>query len=194
MKRSRFTEEQIIAILGEHEAGVRTVDVCRKTRPQRSDFPQMEVEVRRSRGIRGEASADARDGECPAEELLAEAMLDNAMLKDIASKMVTPVARREAVAHLRQSFEVSQRRACQTIGADRPLTDYSSDFSRYRDHIDHYADITNSQKVRQRTHGNPSLNSRQSLSATAAPTRSRFPPCAHLELAAQPSVDHFLIH
>jgi putative transposase len=33
--------------------------------------------------------------------------------------MVTPVARREAVAHLQQSYEVSQRRACRTMGADR---------------------------------------------------------------------------
>ena len=32
--------------------------------------------------------------------LLAEAMLDNAMLKDVQQKMVTPVARREAAAHL----------------------------------------------------------------------------------------------
>jgi hypothetical protein len=43
---------------------------------------------------------------------LAEAMLDNAMLKEIATKMVTPASRREAVAHLRVAFALSERRAC----------------------------------------------------------------------------------
>jgi len=41
------------------------------------------------------------------------------MLKDVAAKkMVTPAARREAVAHLRSSFDVSERRACGALGAD----------------------------------------------------------------------------
>ncbi|ESY89479.1 transposase [Mesorhizobium sp. LNHC229A00] len=30
MKRSRFTEEQVIAILKEQEPGMKTADVCRK--------------------------------------------------------------------------------------------------------------------------------------------------------------------
>ncbi len=40
--------------------------------------------------------------------------------------MVTPATRREAAAHLRQTFEVSQRRACRTIGADRSSVRYRS--------------------------------------------------------------------
>ena len=40
--------------------------------------------------------------------------------------MVTPVARREAAAHLLESYEVSQRRACQVIGADRSSVRYRS--------------------------------------------------------------------
>jgi len=40
--------------------------------------------------------------------------------------MVTPAGRREAVAHLRTSFEVSERRACAVLGADRTSVRYRS--------------------------------------------------------------------
>jgi putative transposase len=40
--------------------------------------------------------------------------------------MVTPAARREAVAHLRVEFEVSERRACSVLGADRKSVRYCS--------------------------------------------------------------------
>lgn len=40
--------------------------------------------------------------------------------------MVTPAARREAAAHLSQTYAVSQRRACQAIGADRSAVRYRS--------------------------------------------------------------------
>mgnify|MGYP002413697848 FL=1 len=39
---------------------------------------------------------------------------------------MTPAARREAVAHLRIAFEVSERRACSTLGADRTSIRYRS--------------------------------------------------------------------
>jgi putative transposase len=40
--------------------------------------------------------------------------------------MVTPAARREAVAHLRIAYEVSERRACSALGADRTSVRYRS--------------------------------------------------------------------
>jgi putative transposase len=41
--------------------------------------------------------------------------------------MVTPAARREAVAHLRSAFEMSERRACAALGVDRTSVRYHGD-------------------------------------------------------------------
>ena len=86
MKRSRFSEEQIIGILKEQEAGQKTADVCRRhgiSQPTfykwKSKFGGMEVsEAKRLKALEDE---NAR-----LKKLLAEAMLDNAILKDISSK------------------------------------------------------------------------------------------------------------
>jgi putative transposase len=56
--------------------------------------------------------------------LLADTMFDNAGLKDLLSKMVTPAAKREAVAHLQTAL--GERRACAVVGADRKSMRYRS--------------------------------------------------------------------
>ncbi len=86
MKRSRFTEEQIIGILREQESGMKTADVCRKHGVSVATFYKWKAK------FGGMDVSDARklkvleDENGKLKKLLAEAMLDNAMLKDVASK------------------------------------------------------------------------------------------------------------
>ena len=86
MKRSRFSEEQIIGILKEHQAGLGAKELCRKHGISdatfykwRSKFGGMEVsDARRLKTLESENAK--------LKKLLAEQMLDNAVLKDVASK------------------------------------------------------------------------------------------------------------
>ena len=86
MKPSRFTEEQIIGILREHEAGSATADVCRKHGVSSATFYKWKakyggLEVSEAKRLRTLEDENRR-----LKKLLAETMLDNAMLKDIATK------------------------------------------------------------------------------------------------------------
>jgi len=86
MKRSRFSEEQIIAILKEQEAGLPTADVCRRHGVSSTTFYKWKakfggLEVSEAKRLR-----QLEDENAKLKKLLAEAMLDNAMLKEITAK------------------------------------------------------------------------------------------------------------
>jgi putative transposase len=86
MKRTRFTEEQIIGILKEAEAGAKTADLARRHGVSeatiynwKAKYGGLEVsEAKRLRSLEDENAKLKR--------LLADTMLDNAALKDLLSK------------------------------------------------------------------------------------------------------------
>ena len=86
MKRSRFSEEQNIAILKEPEAGMPTAHVCRRHGISSATFYKYKakfggLDVSEARRLRALEDENAK-----LKKLLAEAMLDNAVLKDLTSK------------------------------------------------------------------------------------------------------------
>ncbi len=86
MKKSRFSEEQIIGILKEHETGVKTSDLCRRHGMSpatfykwKSKFGGMDVsDAKRLRALEAENSKLKR--------VVADLTLDNVALKDVLSK------------------------------------------------------------------------------------------------------------
>ena len=86
MRKSRFSEEQIIGFIKEHERGLPTSELCRKhgISPAsfykwKAKFGGMDVsDAKRLKALEAENSK--------LKKLLAETMLDNAVLKDINSK------------------------------------------------------------------------------------------------------------
>ena len=86
MKRSRFTEEQIIGVLKEHQAGMSAADLCRKHGISdatfytwRSKYGGMEVSDAKKLKALDEENRKLK-------KLLAEQLLDNATLKEMLGK------------------------------------------------------------------------------------------------------------
>jgi putative transposase len=86
MKRSRFSQEQIIGVLKEHQAGASVSDLCRKHGISdatfytwRSKYGGMEVsEAKRLKGLEEENAK--------LKKLLAESMLDVSTLREMLAK------------------------------------------------------------------------------------------------------------
>jgi putative transposase len=86
MKRLRFTEEQIIAVLREQEAAMKTADVCHKHGISDATFYKWKakyggLEVSEAKRLRALEDENGR-----LKRMLADAMLDNAALKDLLGK------------------------------------------------------------------------------------------------------------
>ena len=133
MRKSRFTEAQIIGMIREQEAGLPTSELCRSSSVKRliqwinrsaervepRDLLQAEGQVWRDGPVGRQAAEAARGRECEAEAPVGGCDARQRRAQGSPGKALTTLmARRDAVLRAMKGHPISQRRACVLIGVD----------------------------------------------------------------------------
>ena len=87
MRKSRFTEAQIIGRIKEHEAGLPTVDVCRKHGLSTATFYKLKAKYGGLEFADAPRLRQLEDENGRLKRLLADSMLGNVILKDLLGKV-----------------------------------------------------------------------------------------------------------
>ncbi|WP_152638828.1 IS3 family transposase, partial [Marinobacter santoriniensis] len=125
--KKRFTEEQIIPILKEAEAGLPVKELCRNYNISDATFYTWRkkyggLEVSEARRLKALEEENAR-----LKKLLAESMLDSEALKAALNrKLLTVGNKREAVRTMLSETMISERKACSLVGLSRATMRYQS--------------------------------------------------------------------
>lgn len=86
MRKSRFTEAQIIGMVKEQEAGMATAEVCRKHGLSPASFYKLKAKYGGMDLSDAKRLRQLEDENAKLKRLLADAMLDNVVLKDLLGK------------------------------------------------------------------------------------------------------------
>jgi putative transposase len=86
MKKSRYSEEQIIGILKEHEAGMETAELCRKHNVSAATFYQWKAKFGGLEASDAKKLRHLEQENAKLKRVVADLTLDNVVLKDLLSK------------------------------------------------------------------------------------------------------------
>ena len=113
--KKRFSEEQIIKAIKQHEAGTKVEEICRQLGISngtfynwRSKYAGLEVnEAKRLRALESEKSKRKK--------LLAEKRLEVEAMKGVPQKVVKPSAHQTVARELIDTYDMSERSACDLV-------------------------------------------------------------------------------
>ncbi|HEU4630223.1 MAG TPA: IS3 family transposase [Gemmatimonadaceae bacterium] len=127
MRKSRFTDAQIVAILQEAAAGAAVREVCRRHGISEKTYYRWKhhfggLQVAETKRLKALEDENRR-----LKKIVADQALDLAMLRDVVGrKLVTAPSRRRVVTYLTAAYRVSERRACRVTGFARSSQRYRS--------------------------------------------------------------------
>jgi putative transposase len=125
MKGTRHSEEQIIAILKQGEAGLTTAELCRQHGITEQTYYRWKAKYGGMDSSETKRLKQLEDENRKLKHVVAELTLDNRALKDVLSKkLVAPVGLRAAVSHIEMEYERSERHACRLLGLARSTHRY----------------------------------------------------------------------
>ena len=127
MKRKRYSVEQIVAAVKQHELGVSATDTPRKLGIAEQTFYRWKKQYGGLEASEVRELKPLREENARLKRLIADLSLDKVMLQEVASKkMVSASQRRSAVRHLQRRYSVSERRGCEVTGTHRSTHRYQS--------------------------------------------------------------------
>ncbi|WP_443083706.1 IS3 family transposase [Vibrio sp. E14] len=128
MKKSRYTETQIVKILKEVEAGRKVNEVCREYGISDATYYNWKSKYGGMEASDVKRLKELEDENRRLKQMFADLSLEHRIVKDIlGKKAVKPAVKRELVEYVRKQFQVSLRKACRVVGISDSVYRYRPD-------------------------------------------------------------------
>ncbi|HEV2715837.1 MAG TPA: IS3 family transposase [Terriglobales bacterium] len=125
MKGTRHSEEQIITILKQGEAGLTTAELCRQHGITEQTYYRWKAKYGGMDSGEAKRLKQLEDENRKLKHVVAELTLDNRALKDVLfKKLVAPAGLRAAVNYVEVEYEIGERHACRLMELGRSTHRY----------------------------------------------------------------------
>jgi putative transposase len=130
MRKARFTEHQIIAVLKSVEAGRTVKDVCREAGISEASYYNWKAKYGGMEASDIKKMKDLEDENRRLKQMFADLSLECRALKTSSKKALKPAIKRELVSYLTTQFAMSLRQACRMLSLSRTVFLYQPDTRR----------------------------------------------------------------